>query len=142
MNEPFHKVIDDSELRRSLVRVVKLALGDLVKVKPGSLYLPNLVSWEAAVAEGGLAKTITLQTSGNIRLGNVTLETTHRLLRRLTNAIMSLEIEAVNKLKDAADTDDIIMYIKKDFRCYDDPSLLRKQQIGIFGWEEIAVVAK
>lgn len=38
---------------------------------------------------------------------------------------------------DTSVNDSLVMPIKQEFRVFDDPALLRKQQAGVFGWEEI-----
>jgi hypothetical protein len=38
---------------------------------------------------------------------------------------------------DTTVNDSLVMPIRQEFTVFDDPTLLRKQQMGIFGWEEI-----
>jgi len=141
MAQPILDSIDNSELRKS-IKVIK-QINKPIVVPPGTKCLAGFGYWDEPyiVGEDGLAKTITAQAAAEVRLGKVTPEAVEKMMRQVAKAIVGLEIEAVNILKDMLDTDDITMYVRQDYIPYDDPTLIKRQHIGIFGWEEFAVVA-
>jgi hypothetical protein len=143
MAGPILTAIDNSELRKS-VKVVKLAAGEYPKVKPNTPYLLNFGEWDKCgfAGEDGLVRTITTQAAAEVRLSKVTPETVEKMMRKVAQAIVNYEIQVVNMLKDIVDTDDITLYVRQDYVPYDDPTLIKRQHIGIFGWEEFSVVAE
>lgn len=142
MAKPILDAIDGSELRKS-VKVVK-KIEQPILVTPGSKCLAGLGCWDEPyiVGEAGLARTFITQAQAAVSLGKVTPEALEKMMRKVTRAIVGYEIEAVNILKDMLDTDIITVYVRQDYIPYDDPTLIKRQHIGIYGWEEIAVVAE
>jgi hypothetical protein len=150
MTSPILKKIDNSELRKSIKvikspRVLDHAERRIIpiKVKPGTPYLPEMGSWDAETADdSGTISVFPLAAACEVRLGKVTIENVEKMMKQISTAIINYEVEAVNKLKDAANIDDVVLYVRKDYEPYDDPTILKRQSIGVFGWEEIAVAAE
>lgn len=142
MTGPIQEALDNSELRKS-IKVVKLKTGELPKVPPGTPYSKGVGYWDEYLTAGlnGEVRTMSFQAAAEARLGKVTPEAVEKMMRRVVKAIISYEVEAVNKLKDMVDTDDITMFVLQDYVAYDDPTLIKRQQIGVYGWEQVAIAA-
>jgi hypothetical protein len=151
MTETIQKAIANSELRKSIKvsdwvphkRDGEIVVPNPMGLKPGTPYLKGLCYWDEylTVGEEGYAGSVTFRAATQVRLGKVTPEAVEHMMRQIVKAIVSFEIEAVNVLKDAADTDDITMFVRQPYVAYDDPTLIKRKQIGVFGWEEVAIVA-
>jgi hypothetical protein len=64
------------------------------------------------------------------------------MVKKVASAIIDCEAGAILDLRYQDKNASITLYVFRDFEAHDDPSLVRQQKIGIFGWQEFAVVAE
>jgi hypothetical protein len=136
-------------MRRSIKEVVYLSDNQAVEVPKGSSYLPGLGYWHMVPAVRTrqpnapyVAGSFTIQAAGEILMRGVSREAIKQMIDRIADDLNDLEYEALAAAKCWCNTDDISLYILKEFKCYEDPTLLKSQKVGVFGWQEIAVVNK
>jgi len=136
---PILKELAQSDLRQSISVVVSPRM----TIERGDFFLPSLGYWEAGAADETIPVPVfTIAAAGKLKLGEVTKEACGELIHKVAQDVINQETEAVNKLKDAVDSDDVIMYISKTFECHADSTLIKTMHIGVFGWEKIGLVVR
>jgi len=143
MTKPIIEAIDNSEIRKS-IKVIKLKPRETIKVKPNTPFFMGLGNWNdyfLAIEDGNLRYT-PLAVETRWKLGEVTPENIEKGIRFIVKGIIEQERQAINMFKEALDVDDIVLYVKKDFEPIDDPTLIKQQKIGVFGWEEISITTE
>lgn len=139
MTGPILKAMDESGLRKS-VKVVKCM--PPVIARAGMPFLRGLGAKECEFAgPDGRIGTFSIQFGSSISMGKVTPEAIEEMMCKASTTFIKYEIEAVEKFRDVSGIHDVTLYICQDFEAHDDPTLIKRQKIGIFGWEEIGVAA-
>lgn len=151
MLRPIKEGIENSELRKS-IKVVKPEKweGDPYRkryVFPvfelGTKFLRSIGDEDyTIVGPETSVSAFSLMSGVDDTLEKISEDRMNKLIRKVTQGIVGFEIEAVNKLKEYVDTDNITMYIKEDWVNYEDPYVIKRKRLGIYGWEHIALVAE
>jgi hypothetical protein len=143
LEKPILDKINNSEFRKT-IKVVRHPEGEPIKVKPGTKFLLSLTNSDelGVTGEDGEVKVFQIQAAKDVRLGQVTPENIEKMIEQVSSAITDFEARAVIMLKDLASTENVTLYIVKDFVPYEDPFIVKQQKIGFYGWSKLAVVSE
>ena len=120
-----------------------------VIVPPHSYYLPGMNFDFVPTIEDKdgdlIAGSFTVQAGGDMVLGRILPETIDEMIEKVAEGIAGYEREIFNITQKFIDNrldgrGDVTLYIKKGWESHDDPTLIKQKKMGIFGWQEVAVV--
>jgi hypothetical protein len=144
LTEIIQNKLPETKLRQhQRVKIVTLPVGELITVPADAYVMTGINEDPVRLTSESYLPTFTIQMSRNETFRKVREEGTQVFIdmaNSIVEVITKYEWEIYDKIIGAAKCSKMTIYIRKSFEANPDISLIRKQRVGIFGWQEMGVI--
>ena len=142
MSKPIFDILNSSEVRQNCKRILLGIGGSCTLVKPCLTVVDTAGKCELIPeTKKEMVKLPIFNLPAEMRKDLKTLspEDIGEVVQSIAKALIDYETILYNGIRKILDDGQVVLVVKSEYHCFDDPTILKQQKVGFYGWESIGM---